>query len=388
MILLDPGPAMPAFSADVPFLGKIICYGLPRSENAGATNLNNLDKSRNRTLNRTQSRPASQKLRVGFILLEKFTLNAFSGFIDAVRLSADVGARSRQIMCGWEIMGPSSVTASCGLVAHPSSPLLDPAGFDYIAVCGGNGYLERTQPKWLDDYLQRADLAGVGLIGVCTGTFNIARAGLMQSYVACVHWNVFEAFRDEFPTIDALPDRIFVDAGKRITCAGSAGASDMALHLISRHCGHDKAQQSGRHMILPDIRPATYPQAHFYTDLEGVSDERVRRAVHLMEQSLNAPLPMPELAKRTGTSQRHLERCFRAARGQTPTGYFRNMRLRYGAWLLTHTRLSVTQIASDAGFADTAHFSREFKELFRTTPSRHRRDGTVAAPVDTAGALV
>jgi transcriptional regulator GlxA family with amidase domain len=327
---------------------------------------------------RSDVRPRGQKLRVGFILMEQFTLNAFSGFIEAVRLSADTGGRSRQIECGWEIMGPQSVTASCGLVVKPSSPLIDPTAFDYIAICGGNGYLERKQPKWVDAYLRRADAAGVPLIGLCTGTFNISRAGLMAGYVACVHWNVFEAFRDEFPSIDALPDRIFVDAGRRITCAGSAGASDLALHLISRHCGHGKALQSIRHMMLSDIRPATYPQAHFYTDLEGVGDERVRRAVYLMEQALNDPLPMPELARRTGTSLRQLERCFVAELGETPTGYFRNMRLRYGAWLLTHTRLTVTQIASDAGFADTAHFSREFKELFRTTPSRHRRDGDMA----------
>ncbi|MDP4796187.1 MAG: GlxA family transcriptional regulator [Rhodospirillales bacterium] len=330
--------------------------------------MNKLDKSAIST--------PRQRLRVGFILLDAFTLNAFSGFIEAVRLSADVGGRSRQIDCGWEIMGPSSVTASCGLITHPSSGLIDPSRFDYIAVCGGNGYLNRTQPKWFDKYLHEADAAGVPLIGLCTGTFNIARAGLMAGYVACVHWNVFEAFRAEFPTIDALPDRIFLDAGKRITCAGSAGASDLALHLISRHCGHDKAQQSIRHMMLPDIRPASYPQAHFYNDLNGVRDDRVRRAVHLMEQTLNGPMPMPELAQHSGTGLRQLERCFTQELGQTPTAYYRNMRLRYGAWLLTHTRLSISQIAGDAGFADAPHFSREFKALFRKTPRAHRQEGT------------
>ena len=104
----------------------------------------------------------------------------------------------------------------------------------------------------------------------------------------------------------------------------------------------------------------------------------MRRAAHLMEQTLNDPLPMADLAQRAGASLRQLERAFIAQLGQTPTTYFRNMRLRYGAWLLTHSRLSITQIASDAGFADSAHFSRAFKGLYRKTPSAHRREGTVA----------
>lgn len=332
----------------------------------------------------TPKNSARQPLRVGFIMLEAFTLNAFSGFIEAIRLSADQGGCSRQINCGWEIMGPTAVTASCGLKVAPSSGLVDPADFDYIAVCGGNDYLNREQPKWFNDYLFEANDAGVPLIGLCTGTFNIARAGLMDGYIACVHWNVFESFREQFPAIDALPDRIFVDAGPRITCAGSAGASDLALHLIARHCGHDKAQQSIRHMMLQEIRPATHPQAHFYNDLEGVRDERVRRAVHFMEQALNDPPPMPKLARRVGTSQRQLERCFLAEFSETPAAYFRRMRLRYGAWLLIHTRLTVTQIASDAGFADAAHFSREFKALFRSTPRRYRCDGKADQGPETA----
>jgi transcriptional regulator GlxA family with amidase domain len=321
----------------------------------------------------TTSRHSTQTLRVGFILADKFTLNAFAGFIDALRLAADRGARSRQIHCGWEIMGMTQVRASCGLLVTPTSPLCDPCGFHYIGVCGGNAYLERWQPEWLTKYLIRADAAGVPLIGVCTGSFNIARAGLMKGYVACVHWNVFDAFRDEFPDIDARPDRIFIDAGQRITCAGSAGATDLALHLIARHCGHEKAQQSLRHMMLTDIRPASFPQAHFYSDLTGVRDTRVRRAVHLMEQSLNDPLRLEAIAANVGASLRQLERQFVSEIGRTPVAFYRDLRVRYGAWLLMHTTSSVTEIANDAGFADTAHFSREFKTRYGVTPRDFRR---------------
>lgn len=314
-----------------------------------------------------------QALRVGFVLVDLFTLNAFSGFIDALRLAADRGARSRQINCAWTIMGRGPVTASCGLKVDATGELMAPAEFDYIAVCGGNGYPERSQPEWLTNYLRRAAESGTRLIGVCTGTFNIARAGLMAGFPACVHWNVLDEFHEQFPAVEARPDRIFLDAGARITCAGSTGATDLALHLIARHCGHELAQQSIRHMMLHSIRPADAPQAHFYSDLGHVRDERVRRAVTLMEQTLNQPLAIPDLATQVDVSARQLERRFQIALGTGPGAYYRDLRLRYGAFMLRHTTDSILRIALDAGFADGAHFSRLFKTRFGIVPTIFRR---------------
>jgi transcriptional regulator GlxA family with amidase domain len=314
-----------------------------------------------------------QQLKVGFILLDDFTLNAFSGFVDALRLAADEGGRSRQIRCAWRIMGPKPVTASCGLSVTPSDTLTDPARFDYVAVCGGNGYLVRRQPAWLDRYLRQADASGVPLVGVCTGTFNIARAGLMRGHVACVHWNVVEAFRDEFPDVPTSTDRIFVDTGSRITCAGSAGAADLGLHLIARHCGPERAQQSLRHMMIPAIRPAEFPQAHFHCDLSGVRDAAVKRAVLIMEQTLNRPLRLGEIATAVGLSLRHLQRRFAEEFGVTPGRFARDLRLKYATWLLERTDTSIADIAAACGFADAPHFARHFGRQFQSSPSTYRR---------------
>lgn len=330
-----------------------------------------------------RARPEKQKrqaLRIGVVLLEQFTLNAFSGFVDALRLAADRGGRSRQILCGWEIMSPHPVRASCGLGVAAAGELKDPSSFDYVAIAGGNGYLDRRQPHWLDAYLLQAARGGIPLIGLCTGTFNIARAGLMTGYQACVHWNVLEAFREEFPHIDARPDRIFVDAGERITCAGSAGATDLALHLITRHCGPEKAQQSLRHMMLPGARPSSFPQAHFYADLQSVRDTRVRRAVHIMEQCLNEPTDIEMIAHGVGLSTRQLQRRFLSALGLSPAAYYRELRLKYGAWLLAHTDIPISAIANQSGFADGAHFSREFSKRFEVTPLMHRKRTSLSAP--------
>jgi len=318
------------------------------------------------------TQPTTSPLRVGIVLLDQFTLLAFAGLIDALRLAADYGGQSRQIHASWTIMsvGGESRQSSSGAIVGPNATLLDPAGFDYIAVCGGNDYLNSApaQPELLE-YLRRAAASRVRLIGVCTGTFTIAQTGLVGTRRVCVNWNVFNLFKKKFPNISASTDHLYLDEGDLITCAGSTAAIDLGLYLIARHCGRDKARQSVRHMILQNMRPARLPQPHFYTHLDGVADLRVHQAVHFMEQRIDAPPTVDAIARYVGVGARQLERLFHAAIGRSPTAFQRQMRLEYGKWLLENGTGTVTQVAFDCGFADASHFSREFHTLFKIRPS-------------------
>jgi len=92
----------------------------------------------------------------------------------------------------------------------------------------------------------------------------------------------------------------------------------------------------------------------------------------LMEQNLNDPLPISEIAKRLHLSPRQLERLFQIACGKRPAEFYRGLRLRYADWLLKNTDRGITDIALDAGFADCAHFSRQFKAAHGFAPSEQR----------------
>ena len=331
----------------------------------------------------TQETPASalqatrtSPLRVGFVLLDQFTLAAFGGLIDALRLAADHGGRSRKIHASWTVMSleGASRRASCGVVISNSAALLDPSQFDYIAVCGGNDYLNEHQPPALLEYLRRAAAARVRLIGICTGTFAIAQAGLAEERTVCIHWNVQEAFRAQFPTLDAVTDKLFVDEGDLLSCAGSTAAIDLGLYLVTRHCGSAKANQAVRHMMLQGMRPSSQPQPHFFADLAGVADPRVHQAIHFMEQRLDDPPSMDAIARYVGFSSRQLERAFSAALGVAPAAFQRQLRKNYACWMLENSPHSITEIAFDCGFSDAAHFSREFRNAFGLSPRQYRAD--------------
>ena len=182
---------------------------------------------------------ARAPLRVGIILAEHFTLSAFAVFIDHLRLAADEGDRSRPLHVQWSIMASrqSSVPASCGVLIEPTSGFLEPQALDYVVVVGGILHAGPQIDEATMRYLREAAASQVPLIGICTGSFILCRAGLMKGRRSCVSWYHYQDFLEAFPGQDVVADRLFLADGPRITCAGGAGTAALATHLIEHHLG-------------------------------------------------------------------------------------------------------------------------------------------------------
>lgn len=315
-------------------------------------------------------------LRVGFVLANNFTLSALSLFVDALRLAADEGDRSRPIRCSWAVMSARSepTRSSCGIPVGRTHPLIDPSEFDYVVVVGGLLHGGEPLDRTSINYLKSAADRGVPLVGVCTGSFILSRAGLMRGRRTCVSWYHYADFEAEFPDQTPDADQIFVVDGNRITCAGGGGVADLAAHLIRIHVGQSAAQKSLHVLQIMDARSGSNAQPHAGTEVSG--DERVRRAMLLMEQHVTEPLPIEAIAARLKVSTRQLERLFSDTLAASPASAYRRMRLRYARRLLETTSKSVTEIAVEAGFCDGAHFARQFRGQFGLSP----RDARVSRP--------
>jgi transcriptional regulator GlxA family with amidase domain len=319
---------------------------------------------------RDETPEKAARLRVGFVLAHQFTLTAFSCFVDALRLASDEGDRSRQIHCRWTVMSSTGrpVRASCGVEVSGISGFVDAKGFDYLVVVGG-----LLQPKPQVDeatlrYLRDAAAAGVTLIGVCTGSFILARAGLLKGRRACVSWFHRDDFLQEFGDVWPVTDRLYLIDRDRITCSGGAGVADLAAALIERRLGAEAARKSLRVLLIDTPRTETTPQP-MPSLARSVRDEKVRRAILLMERNLSEPKSVARIAAQLGISARQLERRFLAEMGVGPASAYRAMRLDYGRWLITEGARRVGDAASLAGFADSAHFTREFRKRWGDAPS-------------------
>jgi len=107
-----------------------------------------------------------------------------------------------------------------------------------------------------------------------------------------------------------------------------------------------------------------------------------------MEQNLTRPIAIVTVAEQLGLSVRQLERICREHVGMGPASLYRQLRMRYANWLIETTDRSVTEIAIEAGFADCAHFSRQFKDVYGQSPSTRRLQPHGAVHADSAGARV
>jgi len=320
--------------------------------------------------------PSRHDLSIGLVLWPDFPLLSLAGFADALRHAADFGDNSQKLRCSWTVMGPrkgARVTASCGVEVACDSAYGDPRQFDYVGVIGGLlRSMDFGPPEGLA-YIDRVAAAQVPLLGICTGTFLLARHGYLDKRRTCIHPYHFDEFRSLFPQVHAVTNLDYVDDGDRLSCAGGISIISLATHLIARHCGQERATKTIYQMSVPnkaDAARVAVSQAIGYT---RVADPRLRRAVFMLERSLLEPITPAWLADQVGVSQRHLSRLFEAEFGKPPMAYIRSTRLRYARWLLQNSEETVTEVALRTGFADCAHFIRQFRLEFGETPGAMRQ---------------
>jgi transcriptional regulator GlxA family with amidase domain len=315
----------------------------------------------------------SKPLRVGFVLAKDFTLSAFADFIDTLRLAADDADKSRPIRCQWHVMSSSDhpVRSSCGLFVCPTARLIDPLDLDYIVVVGG--LLHRPFPldKATADYLARAGRTGVKLAGICTGSFVLCRLGLLDGKKCCISWFHYRDFIEEFVDLVPVADQLYVIDGNRITCSGGTGVVFLAADLIRRHLGTSTAQKVLHMQQIDRLKPGSSVQAAPPFGAAG-DDDRISRALLLMEQNLARPVPISKIASSLATSPRQLERLFKEIAGCGPQAAYLQLRLKHARWML-NSKLSLTCIAAETGFADGAHFGKMFKATYGINPSEERR---------------
>lgn len=315
----------------------------------------------------------TNRLKVGFVLARSFTLSAFAMFVDTLRLASDEQDRSGRVKADWQVLGSTRhlIISSCGVQVAPTSDFVDPTRFDYIAVIGG--LLNREAPVDHETiaFLKLADARKVPLLGICTGTFILAEAGLMKNHDVCVSWLHAKAFRERFPGLSVRPDRIFNLDRRRGSCAGGSSAADMAAALVRRHISPDAERNALEVLQIEKARShlEIQPRRPLY---EEYSDTRLRAVMIMMEQHLDGDMPIAQLAAFVGVTRRQLERIFEKEAGISPARAYVRVRLERAKVLLTQTKLPLTDIALDLGFHTASQFTRSFKKEFGQTPSHLR----------------
>jgi len=322
------------------------------------------------------SRRIKSPINIGMLLLPAFNGLAAQAFIDPFRAANYLrGATLYQ----WHFLSLAgqSVTASNGIVVGDTISFSESrTRFDFLVV-NSSWTPERYQERKLQTWLRTLARQGITLVGIDTGAFVLAFAGLMNGYRAVVHYEHIDAFGELFSNTRVEPVLFVVDRD-RLTCCGGLAAADLALEIIRSQHGIDLANAAARYIFQERLRSGEDSQlSRNYEPIGYTVPELLRDAIRLMERNLEKPLPLSEIAHAVGLSQRQLERLFKKFTGLAPLRYYINIRLYKARALLTQTELSMAEIASACGFNHTEHFTRSYKSYFKIVPSLDRIEGRI-----------
>lgn len=319
-------------------------------------------------------RPDLPYLRIAILLCPGFTLTPMASFVDALRLAADREDMSRQIYFAWDFIaaGAAPIRASCGLDMAPTGTMADEA-YDCVVVCGG---VLRDLPQVLPDtfdYLRRSAARGIPVIGLCTGSFVLAEAGLLDRRRCALHFDVLGEFLRRFPNSRAVTTENHVIDDNIITCPGSIVAIEVATHLIARYGDSGRAQKALNYLLFKPGESRIALKARPYEEALAKASRLTSEAVQTMEMRLDSPCSIDVLARALNTSRARLNRAFARDLGAAPADFWRRIRLHAARELLSGRRRTVTEVAYDTGFCDTAHFCAAFRRHFGLTPQEFRR---------------
>lgn len=178
----------------------------------------------------------------------------------------------------------------------------------------------------------------------------------MNGRKCCVSWFHYQDFVAEFDGLVPVADESYVADGDRITSAGGIGSALAAAYLVERHLDAESARKALRIMQIDQAKSdaALQPPPPLAFTCE---DERVQRALLMMERHISEPISIDRLTTALRISRRSLERLFAKELRQSPLAAYRNLRLRRAQWMLRRGK-PLKLVAAATGFATTSVLAR------------------------------
>ncbi|MEU5402224.1 helix-turn-helix domain-containing protein [Streptomyces sp. NPDC005963] len=277
-----------------------------------------------------------------------------------------------------EYPGPVRTRAGYDLLVSAGLDALERA--DTVLVPGWQQASDTEIPPAVVAGISRAHQRGARIVGICSGAFVLAAAGLLDGRRAATHWAQAAELSGRFPRVHVDPAVLYVDHGDVATSAGSAAGVDLCLHLVRADQGAAYAMRIARQMVMPPHREGCQLQ---YAELptSGPVPDSLAPLLEWASGRLDQPISVAEMAARSQVSPRTLTRRFTEQLGISPGRWLLDRRLAATRALLEETDLPVETIAHRVGLSSAVNLRRRFHEALRTTPAAYRR----AFRVDRAG---
>lgn len=309
-----------------------------------------------------------------FLLLPNLTMLAFSAAVEPLRVANQVSGKA---LYRWFVMTEGGVPVRCsnGILVTPDSGLEDVPKSALAFICGGTEPKDSISPRAIQ-WVSRQRAFGCKVGGICTGAFALARAGLLEGRRFTLHWENQPAFAEHFIGLEPTTS-LYENDGGLMTCGGGSAATDMMLDMIETDHGKDLANVVADMCIHARASNREAPQKSPLSVALGSRNRHLISALQQMNDNLETPLEMAQIAQGANISRRQLERLFRRYVAVTPAQFYLDLRISRAHALLNETALSIAEIAAATGFNSTSQLALRFRKRFGQPPGAFRKSWTI-----------
>ncbi len=327
--------------------------------------------------------------RFVFLALPNFSMIAFATAIEPLRLANRFLPDNTY---SWQIISDDGnpVRASNGLQISVDASLDDVAARssmderpDMLIVCSGLD-VEQLETKHTRALIRRLYRTGTAIGGLCTASWILAEAGLLNDKQCAIHWENMPGFMEKFPDAHVHADLFEVDS-RLYTCAGGTAALDMMLYIIAQDHDEPLINRICEQCMTDRVRNATDRQRLPLRARLGVQNARLMSIIEMMEANISEPVPLIEIAQISNLSRRQIERLFQQNLGRSPARYYSELRLDRARHLLLQSNLPIVDVAIASGFVSASHFSKCYRDQFGLSPQVERREKERAQRAATVG---
>jgi len=243
---------------------------------------------------------------------------------------------------------------------------------DTLVVAGGVGVRAAEEDVELIRWIRSAARRSRRVTSVCSGSFLLARAGLLEGRTVTTHWASTDELARRHPELSVDPNPIFVRDGDVWTSAGVTSGMDLSLALVEEDLGREIAVEIARWLVLFLQRPGG--QAQFSAHLSAQLAERrpIRELQSWIADHLDEDLRVEALAERAAMSPRNFARFFRREIGLTPAAYVEELRVERARQLLEDGSEPIDGIAARCGFGSPETMRRAFARRVGVSPAQYR----------------
>ncbi|CAE6911160.1 HTH-type transcriptional regulator CdhR [Paraburkholderia domus] len=260
------------------------------------------------------------------------------------------------------------------LIVLEAQKALNSLSLPDIAIVVGAREIERVlaETPTLVDWCQAVSPRVSRMVGMCSGSFFLAEAGLLNGRRATTHWSVARLLQQRYPAVIVESDSIFIRDGAIWTSAGVTAGMDMALAMVEEDLGREIALAVARDLVVYLKRPGGQSQFSVSLNSQMTAHPTIRRVQEWILASLDRDVTIGELARRAVMSERNFARVFVRETGHRPAEFVEIARVEMARRLLEEGDLPMKAVAACSGFHSDDQMRRAFQRRCGVTPGAYR----------------